>query len=219
MRKRTILLLIICLICFSFIKYKVEKNITKVPIKWVNDLNKDFSFKDKWSYPEGIFKNEFGQLSCDSGICLGIEGMKRGDGKILKDSLEAFYKIVDTTHIYHTLKSTTSVYEWFGSNFINFKKHVDNSIIGKSECHISTHSSLNIIIEDDSITAWIDFHSITNLGRHKFPIKKGEIKIDKQYFKKGIIKAEFDLTFLNTLDKDKVIFWKGLIYSNIITNN
>lgn len=219
MKKRTILILIICLTCFSFIKHKVEKNINRTPVKWVDNLSKDFSFKDKWSYPEGVFRNEFGQLSCDSGICHGIDGMKGDDGKILKNSLKAFYKIVDTTHLYHTLKSTTSVSEWSGANFINFKKQADNSIIGQSECHISTHSSLNIIIENDSATAWIDFNSITNLGRYKFPIKKGEIKIDKNYFKKGIIKAEFDLTFLNTLDQDKIMYWKGLIYSSIIINN
>ena len=28
-------------------------------------LTGDFSFKDNWSYPEGVYWNEFGQLSCE----------------------------------------------------------------------------------------------------------------------------------------------------------
>ena len=39
-----------------------------IEIKWVSNIKGDFSFNTKWSYSEGIYKNEFGQLSCH-GFC------------------------------------------------------------------------------------------------------------------------------------------------------
>jgi len=184
-------------------------------IQWVDSIENDFSFKDKWSYPEGVYKNKFGQLSCD-GICPPeVDRMKNEEGKIYPDSLKAFYEVVDTTHLFHSIKSEAWTYEWTGTDFMTFKKQADNTIIGQTACNVSTHSSLNIKIKDDSVIAWIDFNSITELGQHKFPMTQGQIKIDSQLFDKGIIKAEFDMKFANTLNSEKEIYWKGLIYSEI----
>ncbi len=206
------------LLCFiSLSNKRIEKPLNKkIPVIWVDSfIGKDFSFKDEWSYPEEVFRNKYGQLSCDSGMCHGTKTMKDANGRILKDSLEAFYKIVDTTHLKHTLKSTARVYEWLDSKFITFKRSNDNSITGESSCSAATHSSLNIQIKNDSILTWVDFKSIRNLGTHQFPLKKGYIKIDKKSFKGGIIKAEFDLTFFNTIDESSPISWRGLIHSKI----
>ena len=74
---------------------------------------------------------------------------------------------------------------------------------------------MNIEIKNDSFRAWIDYNSITELGKQIFRMKEGHIIVDKQLFDQGIIKAEFDLKFVNTLDAEKKMYWKGLIYSSI----
>lgn len=212
MKLKSIVLILTCLILSSFTK----KDETKwISIKWVDNIENDFSFKERWSYPEGVYKNKFGQLSCD-GICPPeIDQMKNEEGKIYPDSLKAFYAIVDTTHLFHSIKSEAWTYEWAGTDFMTFKKQADNSMLGQSACNVSTHSSLNIEIKNDSFSAWIDYNSITDLGKQIFRMKEGLIRIDKQLFNKGIIKAEFDLKFVNTLDAEKEMYWKGLVYSNI----
>ncbi len=208
--------LLTCLLCFSFvINNSIENNRNWIAINWVDKLDHDFSFKNKWSYPEGVYKNLFGQISCD-GLCPPeTDRMKDHEGRIIADSLEAFYQIVDTTHLSHSIKSEVKVYEYSGTNIIRFNKQPDNSIIGQTDCNASTHSSLNIKIKNDSVTAWVYFNSIRDLGTHQFPMKYGQIKIDKKQFEKGIIKAEFDMTFKNTINPDEKLFWKGLIYSKI----
>ena len=44
-------------------------------------------------------------LICD-GLCpQEIDKMKYENGKIYEDSLESFYKLIDTTHIFHSIES------------------------------------------------------------------------------------------------------------------
>ncbi|MCX2745833.1 hypothetical protein OO013_18265 [Mangrovivirga sp. M17] len=212
MKLKSIVIILTCLTILSFTKQDETKWIS---IKWVDNIENDFSFKEEWSYPEGVYKNKFGQLSCD-GICPPeIDRMKNEEGKIYPDSLKAFYAIVDTTHLFHSITSEAWTYEWAGTDFMTFKKQADNSILGQSACKVSTHSSLIIEIKNDSFRAWIDFNSITELGKQIFPMKEGQIRVDKKLFDKGIIKAEFDLKFVNTLDVEREMYWKGLIYSKI----
>ena len=87
MKLKSIVLILTCLTILSFTK----KDETKwISIKWVDNIENDFSFKERWSYPEGVYKNKFGQLSCD-GICPPeIDQMKNEEGKIYPDSLKAF---------------------------------------------------------------------------------------------------------------------------------
>ena len=96
-----------------FAQYPIGR---KIKIQWVDNLPGDFSFSKKWDYPEGIYKNEFGQLSCD-GICQEeVYAMMDSAGKIYKDSLAAFYKIVDTAHQYHSIKADAWCYEYAGTD-------------------------------------------------------------------------------------------------------
>ena len=204
--------LIICtaLISVSFAFYSKPQ---QLKINWVNDLHGDFSFKNKWNYPEGVYKNKFGQVSCD-GICPeGIDRMKNSSGEIIQDSLSVFYDLVDTSHQYHSLNSDARMYEYSGTEFMPFKIDDNGVIIGRSSMNAATHSSLNIAIEENSCKVWVDYNSIRNVGSHVFDIKSGTIQIDRQYFRKGIIKASFDFTFKNTLEPQEPLFWKGLIYS------
>ena len=183
-------------------------------IKWSENLIGDFSFADKWSYAEGIYLNTYNQLSCD-GLCPPrIGAMKDKNGKIIADSLESFYIIVDTSHLYHSLRSTNKMYEYSGTHFINFTEK-DNKIIGKTSTNVSTHSSLTIELEKNKFNAFVDLNSIRDLGTHRFPLSKGELEIDSIKYRKGIIKAHFDFEFLNTIDSTKKLLWKGQIISRI----
>nr|WP_321236733.1 hypothetical protein [uncultured Psychroserpens sp.] len=211
-----ILFLVSIFISCKTIEKKAESN-NKIKIEWIENLEGDFSFKEKWSYPEGVYKNRHGQLSCD-GICpIEIDRMKDGSGKIYKDSLEVFYKIIDTTHIFHSLKSENRMYEYSGTDLIEFKKLKNGIVKGKSINNVSTHSSLNIELQNDSCNVFVKFNSIRDLGINYFPLKNGIIKIDRALFENGIIKAVFDFKFVNTLESDKELFWKGKIYNKVIT--
>ena len=74
-----------------------------VQITWVKELSGDFSFKDQWDYPEGVYINTFGQVSCDGFCPPETDAMTDENGRIFDDSLAAFYQLVDTTHLYHSI--------------------------------------------------------------------------------------------------------------------
>lgn len=210
----TLLLLVFTAISSTVIE-KENDAIDKIKIQWIENLEGDFSFKENWSYAEGIYVNIHGQLSCD-GFCPDeIDRMKDKSGKIYKDSLQAFYKVIDTTHIYYSLRSENRMYEYSGADFIEFKKLNNGIIKGVSFTNVSTHSSLIIEFQNNSCSASVLFNSIRDLGKHNFPLESGSIKIDRTLFEKGIIKAVFDFKFENTLEHDAELFWKGQIYSKV----
>ena len=216
MKIKFVILLFLVLIGVSFNTFKKETDsILKIKIEWVNNFKEDFSFKEKWNYPEFVYRNKFGQLSCDGNCPIQIDRMKDEFGKIYADSLQAFYKIVDTTHIFHSLKSENIMYEYSGTNFIEFKKLENGIIKGNSLNNVSTNSSLSLELQNDSCSSWVVFNSIRDLGKNVFPLKNGTIKIDKILFDRGVIKAVFDFKFKNTLESKKELFWKGQIYSKI----
>ncbi len=216
MKIKIVAILLLGLIGFSLNIIKSETITTsKVKIEWGNNFKENFSFKEKWSYPEFVYRNRFGQLSCDGDCPIEIDLMKDASGKIYGDSLQAFYKIVDTTRIFHSLKSENNIYENAGTNFIEFKKLKNGIIKGKSSNNVSTHSRLIIELQEDSCSAWVDFNSIKDLRKNIFPLERGTIKIDKILFEKGIIKAVFDFKFKNTLNSGSPLFWKGQIYNKI----
>ncbi|QWX83001.1 hypothetical protein H0I23_11070 [Cellulophaga sp. HaHaR_3_176] len=216
MKIKSVIILLLVLIGHSC-KTAVKKTNTnrKIKIEWTENLEGDFSFKENWSYKESIYKNSHGQLSCDGDCPPEIDQMKDESGKIYKDSLQAFYTIIDTTHINHSLQSENKMYEYSGTDFIEFQK-VENEIIkGKSANNVSTNSSLIIEIKNDFCSVWVDFNSIRDLGQNIFPLENGTIKIDRKLFKKGTLKAVFDFKFKNTLEPKKALFWKGKVYSEI----
>ena len=153
-------------------------------------------------------------LSCD-GLCpSGLEQMQDEKGKIITDSLTAFYNIVDTTHFYYTLKSKAKQYEYGDANYMLFTKDGDK-IVGASATNVSTHSSLNLVVNKHQFNAWVVYRSVGPTETTIFPLDSGSLSIDQHLFGKGIVKAKFDFTFENTLNSDKALSWKGLIYSEI----
>lgn len=206
--------LVLCSIIFlSFTGEQEGSRSKQIIINWTDEFSQDFSFRHKWSYPLGVYRNQYNQLSCDGFCPTEIDVMKAPGGRVIEDSLTSFYKIIDTTHINHSIKSDVKVYEYSGMNHIDFEKQQDGSIIGKTRYNASTHTLLYIKILNDSVTTWIDYNSIRSQGVEKFSLKKGEISLDKKLLENGIVKAEFKFEFTNTLDGKFDVFWNGLIYA------
>jgi len=196
-------------------KETVKSASIPITIKWVDHLSGDFSFTKKWSYPEGVFRNEYGQLSCD-GLCPPeIDAMKDSTGRIYADSLRAFYEIIDTTHQSHTIQCEARCYEYNGTDFIEVNR------LSKERFHcftlttISTNCSLNIDILRDSCYATIDLNSIEKSGSEIFYCTNGNITMDKNLLKKGIMKAVFSFNFENKENPKEPIYWKGKVYARM----
>ena len=201
---------------------KKDNSENRIKIEWVENLNGDFSFNEKWSYGDGIYRNQNGELRLDSGmvpeeISETITRKYDKKNRIYKDSLTEYYKIVDTTHIFHSIKSVANVYENTIYDHFEFKKMKTGEIKGETINNVSGYNHLHIKLENDYCYAWNDYKSTFDKGNHIFNLKNGRILIDKSLFKKGIIKAKFDFNFKNTLEKEKKLSWEGKIYSKIET--
>ena len=219
MRSKSIIILLSIIICsFNFDKYEnFDKSDSKLEIKWVEKIESNFEFANNWSYPEGVYINRFGQLSCD-GICpIETDEMKDDEGRIKEESLKAFYEIIDTTHSFYSLESESNAPEFAGSDFIQVKRQNEKKTKINTSTNVGTHSSLNIEIDESRFTAWIEFHSITSIGNHTFTISKGNLIIERKSWEQGILKAEFDFTFENTLNqiREKTFNWKGKMLKEI----
>ncbi len=187
----------------------------QIPITWQDSIAGDFSFKEQWDYAERVYKNEFGQLSCD-GLCPSeIDNMKDENGKIYNDSLQAFYKLIDTTHQSHSIQSDATTYEWTGTDFITIEKHGNDSIVCYTQTNSATHSSLNLIISKNIVTPSISFTSIATTGTETYLCNGGQIAIDQNLWHKGIMKATFNITFNHKKKSNKPMYWKGKIYAKI----
>lgn len=218
MRKhlKSILLIVIGLISFgSIIDSRMSKKDFKIKTQWVDKLDGDFNFKTKWNYPEGIFRNQFGQLSCDGFCPQGIESMIDTNGKIYSDSLNKFYQLVDTTHQFHSISCNTSCEEWAGTDFITITRLNKNHIICSTLANAGTHCCLILEINKETCIPKIEINSISSPGTKNYYCKSGFIKIDKEFWKQGILKADFDFNFDNTDSPDRKLFWKGKIFSEI----
>ncbi|MBC7554178.1 MAG: hypothetical protein H7257_09380 [Taibaiella sp.] len=227
-------------------KVKARKLAKMAPvcIKWVSELKGDFSFKNKWNYPEGIDRNDIGQLICD-GICPeGVQEMQDSMGRIYPDSMAAFYALVDTTHLFRSIDCTAWCYEWGGTDYIQVMlkrgnalkqpTQKDNCIVKRQGIKISsndtvfcsttatasTHCNLEIVMHSDSCWASIQLKSINSngnsAGEEQFFCSKGYINIDHFLFVKGILKAEFSFTFEHNRKSEKM-YWRGRIYQQMQT--
>lgn len=201
----------IALNCFS------QKEIVAVlVIDWEDSISGDFSFKDSWSYHENIFKNSFGQLVCDGNCPIRTYKMKDSLDRIYDDSLAAYYQLIDTTHQYHTLSCEANCYEWVGSNLIRVERKKHELVICQTQMNVGTHTILTIRIDGNFSSHNLTLNSYrADIGKKVFEGSNGHLKIDKNLWKTGIMKADFEFEFYT--DNPKMpLFWRGKIYSKIV---
>jgi len=210
-----------CLLIFSSqlwgqnSKGPVRTSSIPVLINWVDQLSGDFSFTKIWSYREGIYQNEYGQISCDGFCPPEIEAMKDSTGRIYEDSLQAFYEIIDTTHQFHSIQSEAWCYEYNGTDFMEVNRLDNDSFHCFTLTGISTHCSLNMDIQGDICLATIELNSTNQAGNFIFYCTKGKISIDKNLRKEGILKAVFSFYFDHQENPKEPVYWKGKIFAKM----
>ncbi|MCA5005212.1 hypothetical protein [Sphingobacterium bovistauri] len=211
------ILCIILLLCYGACKER--KASSAIDITWKDSVAGDFSFTEQWSYPEGVYKNKFGQLSCD-GICPPeTDLMKDENGKIYEDSLQAFYKVVDTTHIYSTMQSQSTAIEFTDPTQMTAERIDKDTIEAFTRLNSATHSALKIkIIKDHYFIPTVELISIHVGDKIIYPCIEGKLEMDKMYWKKRIIKANFSFLFFDKEQPNKPIEWNGKIFSKIESN-
>lgn len=207
--------------CFSQAFEKQKDNRPKVEIKWKKNLKGDFSFVNNWEYPLGVEKKSDGKAGCaDGGFCPErCYAMLDANGIVLKDSAKAFYELLDTTHIPYSIQCDAWCYEYDGTNQIYSVKMRSGITYAVTPLGIATHCSLNLSFNGDSCIAYVHLNSVMPDGNATFYYKSGYIKIDETEYAKGILKAEFDFVFTNTIEPVKPIYWKGRILTPIIKQN
>jgi len=190
-----------------------------IPVVWTDHLEGDFSFAKEWSYPENVFKNDFGELVCD-GLCdERLTGMRDKNGKIISDSITSYYQLLDTTHYYRSLQSDAQCYEWAGTDFAFAYWDGSDTLTCLTLCNAATHSSLRLKIINGKCFPQIKLNSITNVGTQHFDYKEGYIIIDKSLWEKEILKAEFRFDFINPDSTGMPLWWAGKIYAPIATRS
>jgi hypothetical protein len=186
-----------------------------ITVTWSDNLAADFTFKNIWSYSTGIYKNNYGQLVCD-GLCPEESyRMLDKNGRIIKDSISRYYKVIDTTHLFHSIECEAWCYEYAGTDYMNVVQKNKDSLFCYTLCNPATHCSLKLDIVNGTCYPRIDLNSITQKGEATYYCTDGSITIDKKLWAQGIMKAEFNFIFDHPEDPKQPMFWKGKIYSKI----
>ena len=193
----------------------------QVTFEWKDSIQDDFSFTENWTYGEGIYLNNWGQLSCD-GLCPSeIYDLMDAQGRIYDDSLTKFYTLIDTTHRHFTHEGTARVYEFAGCNYAYATK-LQGKVHVQTEVNVATHSSLHIVFDPEvpfaerKFKIYLLYNSVRPVPRAVFIALNGEIEISRAKFEEGIVQLRFDLSFQSEEnDPNGLQTWKGKIVTKI----
>ena len=195
---------------------------SQIKRNWINELDDDFSFIRDWEYHEGIYMNQWGQLSCDGFCPEEIDPLTDDQGRIYDDSLTKFYSLVDTTHRYFSHEGFVQAYAYSECNHASAKK-VDGKIHIETEMNIATHTALHIIFdpniehkENPLIRAYLIYYNIRATDPVEYPALNGFINISPQKLDEGIIQMSFDLKFESDKDDEDLQYWEGKIYTPLL---
>jgi hypothetical protein len=115
----------------------------------------------------------------------------------------------------HSLKSDAWCYEYAGATKMIAKRLHKDTIECYTLANAATHSTLNFYIIKNVISnPRIELNSVAD-GKHTYVCNSVNIKIDKKAMQKGVLKAAFDMKFDHPENPDKLMFWKGKIYTQI----
>lgn len=187
----------------------------QIKMEWVEEPEGDYSFATAWDYPEGIYKNEHGQLSCDGFCPERTDVMKDSTGRIYKDSLPAFYALVDTTHRFHSLQGEAQCDEYAGTDYIVAQRKQD-TVVCYSLRNAATHCSLHLRLLGDHCMATVVLRSIISGNDMTYKLQSGFMHVERKSWEAGILKAEFNLDFGKDSLSQKPVSWKGKIYTPIL---
>ena len=192
-------------------------------IEWLDLPDSSFAFRKNWKYDEFVSKDDEGHFHNNSGDV--PDNMRDRNGNILKDSLAPFFKIVDTTHYFHTLYSETNHLPEFGDAFYASAEHLagNDTTFCYTHDNISTHSSLYFALIGDLKQVKLVCNSIIakendkNNGHYVFTSDKFYLTIDPTAWKRDTLKACFTVYFQDTIyhKNPTEMSWTGKIYTPI----
>lgn len=192
-------------------QYASEKNGYSIPIGWFQELKGDYSFAHEWEYADGIEVNDYQQIICSS-CPKRVQRMLDKRRKIITDSMNVFYQLIDSTRHYHSLKSRSTVINMEKNNYIQVKKYGDFTIEGFTKSNDTLNCSLFFRIKDNFIVSWAYFKSGSTTKIYN--LKEGKFFVDKSAFDKGNLKANFSFVYFSE-SEFKPLYWSGKIYSKI----
>ncbi len=200
-----------------FACHQTKESPGQVTTAWVGELEGDYAFARAWDYPEGVYRNGHGQLSCDGFCPPGTDAMKDSTGRIYKDSLPAFYALVDTTHRFHSLQGEAQCDEYAGAEYMIAQWQHD-TVVCYSLCNAATHCSLHLRLFENNCIATVQLHRIISGNTILYKLRSGVVRMEQKSWKAGILKAEFNLDFGKDSLTGKPVSWKGKIYTPILNN-
>ena len=188
-----------------------EKESFSVPIGWFTELKGDYSFAAKWEYAPGIEINDYQQIICWD-CPPRARKMLDKRRKIIADSMDVFYTIIDSTRHYFSLESRSTLINMKDIKFLSVKKYGDFTLEGFAQGIDSVNCSLFFRLKDDFVTSWA---YIKNEGNTRiFTLKEGKFFADKSEFQKGVLKANFSFVY-DSGNSFKSLYWSGKIYAKI----
>lgn len=116
---------------------------------------------------------------------------------------------------YHTIQCEAWCYEWAGTDSIVVERENDGSLKCYTLTNAATHCTLAMSICHEYCFPQIELISVAPGGNMIFKCTGGSIKIDRERWAKGILKAEFDFNFDNPEDPSRPVYWRGKIYVRI----
>jgi len=188
----------------------------QIRIEWVEELEGDYAFAKAWDYPEGVYKNEHGQLSCDGFCPPETDAMKDSTGRIYQDSLSAFYALVDTAHRFHSMMGEAECDEYAGADYMVAKRKQD-TVYCYSLCNAATHCSLNLRLHGDDCTATVELRSLISGNDVTYKLKDGVMRVEKKSWATGVLKSDFNLHFGRDSVTGMPVSWKGKIYTPVLS--
>jgi hypothetical protein len=226
--KLLLALLAFCALCIIAFEVKNRQTETApllsetVKLYWRTLPDSSFAFRKNWEYPEGVYKNEWGQISCDGFCPDGTDAMKDTKGRIFKNSLTAFYKIVDTKHKQQSIFTSTENIPEYGDEYHIMVEHLKNNdtTFCYTEGNAATHSHLFLAFANGKCDAKVICHSIAVSENSKnkdiFWATYGHITVDSAAWHKDTLKARFYFEFddNDSLSAEKMT-WRGKIYAPI----
>ncbi len=188
-----------------------EKESLSVPIGWFSELKGDYSFATKWEYANGIEINEYQQIICWD-CPPRAQKMLDKRRKIIVDSMNVFYTIIDSTRHYYSLDSRSTLTDMKDNKYLSVKKYGDFTVEGFTKSSDSMNCSLFFRLKDDYVTSWayIKNKGITRI----FTMKEGKFFADKSEFQKGVLKANFSFVY-DSGNSFKALYWSGKIFARI----
>jgi hypothetical protein len=182
-----------------------------IPISWFSELKGDFSFSTNWEYARGVDLNDYQQIICFDCPSRASKMLDRRR-KIISDSMNVFYTLIDSTRHYYSLESRCSMADMKESKFISVKKYGDFTIDGETKSSDSLNCSLFFRLKDDFVTSWVYLknNGVTRI----FTLKEGKFFADKSEFEKGYLKGNFSFVYASE-NSFKALYWSGKIYAKI----